>query len=145
MAEHNEMVFEDPVSVRGWIIFSGETLGVLGLDSYGPSVVEPNQSRPTRTRGTERHQCARTFGACLQMAESSFQAGPLDAADSAILKPDNRIQSCTQESADDRADDGYPGVLPVRTAFAWNWQDRVREPRRQVAGRIDGVPGRSAE
>src|SRR5215218_6762620 len=58
-------------------------------------------------------------------------------------------QKGKQHGADDATDngsyDGYPGVPPVVTAFARYGQYRVGDARPQVAGRVDGVAGRTTE
>src|SRR4051794_25594281 len=50
-----------------------------------------------------------------------------------------------QDAADDRADDWDPGIAPVRVALAGDRQDRVHDPRPEVAGRVDRIAGGTAE
>src|SRR5579871_3095319 len=44
-----------------------------------------------------------------------------------------------QRSAQQRTENGDGGIAPVRVPFAWNGQQRVRQPRSEVACGIDGV------
>src|SRR4051812_43202776 len=64
--------------------------------------------------------------------------------------PGSRLEGDVEEdacddAADERADHGDPRVLPVRVALAGDRQDEVRDPRAEVARRVDRVAGRSAE
>src|SRR5258705_11064827 len=55
------------------------------------------------------------------------------------------VHERAQHAADDRTDDGNPGVAPVRAALAGNGQYRVRESRPKIACRVDRVAGGPAE
>src|SRR5687768_8290914 len=57
----------------------------------------------------------------------------------------HEIKTGPQRAADERRDDGDPRVLPVRASLAGDGQHRVREARREIAGRVDRVPRRSTE
>src|SRR3954451_25293508 len=48
-------------------------------------------------------------------------------------------------AADQRADDGDPGVATVRRALSGDRHERMRDALHDVARRIDGVGGRTAE
>ena len=62
-----------------------------------------------------------------------------------LVAVDHAIERRGKESADDRPHDRHPRVAPVARALALDRQDGMRQTRRQVAGRIDGVTRRSAE
>src|SRR6516165_10354059 len=46
-----------------------------------------------------------------------------------------------KRAADQRAEDGHPGVRPIRPALARDRQDRVHDPRPQVTRRVDRITG----
>ena len=56
-----------------------------------------------------------------------------------------RCDATAGDAAEDGADHGDPRVAPVRIAFAGDWQDRVRDARAEVTGRVDGVARRATE
>ncbi len=56
-----------------------------------------------------------------------------------------RVEAGADDAADQRADDGYPRILPVRAALAGYRQHGMRETWTEVAGWIDGVAGRATE
>src|SRR4051794_5171220 len=74
----------------------------------------------------------------------SRRRGGLDGVDQGLGADGLEQQRC-DDRADDRPDDGHPGVAPVRAALAPDRQDRVRDPGREVTGGVDGVAGRAAE
>nr|WP_307732733.1 hypothetical protein [Nannocystis radixulma] len=55
------------------------------------------------------------------------------------------MQQRGRGGADQRPDDRHPRVAPVAAALAADRQDRVGEPRAEVARRVDRVAGRPAE
>src|SRR3954453_14956082 len=48
-------------------------------------------------------------------------------------------------AADQRPDDGDPGIAPIGRALAGDREDRVHDARAEVTGRVDRVPRRTAE
>jgi len=56
-----------------------------------------------------------------------------------------RVDKSSQESAEDRADDGNPAIAPVTRPFVPDGHQRVDEARPEVAGGVDGVTGRSPQ
>src|SRR5690242_6674454 len=50
-----------------------------------------------------------------------------------------------EDAADDRPDDGDPGVAPVRRTLPRDGEDGVRDPWREVARRVDRVARGAAE
>src|SRR4051812_10708120 len=56
-----------------------------------------------------------------------------------------QVEQGAQRPADERADHRDPGVAPVRVALALDrHQERVGDAGSEVAGGVDGVPGRAA-
>src|SRR5688572_26847460 len=61
------------------------------------------------------------------------------------LEADGRVGECTEDAAYYRRRDGDPAVVPIRVAFACDWEQGVGNAGAEVACRVDGVPGGSAE
>src|SRR5512132_4534307 len=55
------------------------------------------------------------------------------------------VGQSAEAPADDGAYDGNPRVTPIRVPLAGDRQDRVDDPRSEVAGRVDCVPGGASE
>src|SRR4029453_7710507 len=55
------------------------------------------------------------------------------------------VGQSAERPAEDGTYDGTPRVTPVRVPLAGNRQDRVDDPRSEVAGRVDRVPGGASE
>src|SRR5947209_3630542 len=64
---------------------------------------------------------------------------------SSVSGIERAVQQGADSAADERPQHGNPGIGPVRRALAGNWQDRVHDPRPEVASRVDRVSGRSTE
>src|ERR1700751_1558289 len=56
------------------------------------------------------------------------------------------VQKQAGENAAEQWPDDWDGcVAPIGTALAGDWQQRMRDPRAQIARRVDSVAGRSTE
>src|SRR5436309_7281797 len=69
---------------------------------------------------------------------SFFMARPLEPEPPVVHGPG-------QDTTDERPDDGHPRVGPIRRPLARHRQDRVRDARTEVSGRVDRVAGGTAE
>src|SRR5438067_2410454 len=56
-----------------------------------------------------------------------------------------RVDAGGQQSADDRSNNGNPGIVPIAVAFAWYGQKGVGKARAEVPRGIDGVAGGPAQ
>src|SRR5919107_923736 len=61
------------------------------------------------------------------------------------LEADRRVGERAEDAAYYRRRDGNPAVVPIRVAFAGDWEHSVGNAGAEVACRVDGVPGGSAE
>ena len=65
-------------------------------------------------------------------------------ASTPVLEGQGREQA-RRDAADQGADHGNPRVRPVGAALPGDGQDRVGNPRAEVTGRVDRVPGGAAQ
>src|SRR5439155_10696449 len=99
-----------------------------------------NMSSPSERTTTANFTCSRPT-----ITRSKGKRGESLSWSRSLLHPQQLITDGPEQAADDRADDGNPRIREVRTTFARNRQNQVREARCQIARWVDRVTGRSTE
>src|SRR5512143_3772428 len=107
-----------------------------------PAPIRPssnvNARVPANRTNDERRSATRR-------ATSRVARRPSRESDARRSNADRADRKRGKHAAEEWADDRDRSVAPVRAAFAGDRQQRVHEPRTEIARRVDRIAGRPAE